>query len=192
MTKKRLHLINFQSGQTLLEMLLAFSVSMLSLGAVALGVITALNSVQYTKNQNLANSYAREVMGIARQKRDSGWNDFTSYDGSYCVTKDNSFLPYDNLNCSTLDQNQKVGIFARKITLSHNDVGKCYPCDNPGATVECPTDLLAGSLVTVTVLWTDGKCQSGNPYCHKVELSTCFSNIDQRENIDQTERELWE
>ena len=80
-----------------------------------------------------------------------------------------------SLNCSI---NGKVGIFTRKITLSHDNQGECYPCDNQGSP-GCEAGLLAGSKAVVTVLWTDGKCQSGNAYCHKVELSTCFSNIDQ-------------
>jgi type II secretory pathway pseudopilin PulG len=188
MIKKQQRLFNFQSGQTLLEMLLAFSVSMLSLSAVALGVITSLNNAQYTKNQNLANSYAREVLDVARQKRDSGWDEFTLYNGTYCVPENNKFELYDNYNCSI---DGKVGIFTRKITLLHDNQGECYPCDNQGSP-GCETGLLAGSKAVVTVLWTDGKCQSGNAYCHKVELSTCFSNIDQRENIEERERELWE
>jgi len=35
-----------------------------------------------------------------------------------------------------------------------------------------------GIKTTVAVFWTDNKCDSGSPLCHKVELVNCFLNIN--------------
>src|SRR3989344_8816651 len=67
-----------QAGQTLLEILLAFSVSILVLSAIVIGITTSLSNTQYTKNQGLANSYAKEAMAVARGIRDSSWGNFSS------------------------------------------------------------------------------------------------------------------
>lgn len=167
-----------EKGQTLLEILLAFGVSVLVLSALILGVITSLNNTQYTKNQGLANSYAQEGMAVVRQIRDSSWDNFCSYGtNNYCLSQDLSNLAdYDGNNCVA---NGKVGIFVRKVELVHNSSDCC-----PDSTKTCPPGTclsgMRGSKATVKVSWSDSKCPSdvGNPYCHNVELITCFSNIN--------------
>ncbi len=151
-----------QAGQTLIEILLAFSVSILVLSAIIVGITTSLSNTQYTKNQNLANSYAKEGMAVVRQIRDSSWPNFVSKtQPTYCLVQNSIVLtdPPPPLNCG-----QNVGIFMREVKFIHNSA----ECSN-------------GSKVTVTVSWSDNKCPLGAPYCHKVELITCFSNIDQKQ-----------
>jgi len=171
-----------QKGQTLLEILLAFSVSILALSATILGVITSLSNTQYTKNQGLANSYAQEGMAVVKKIRDSSWNkfsNFTMYDYTnntkYCLgpnstdlDKDSDKLVLPNANCWSQDPVGKI--FSREITFEHNSTSCC-----PDNTQTCNISL-RGSKATVIVSWSDSKCS----FCHKVELITCFSNVDKK------------
>ncbi|MBF8249681.1 MAG: hypothetical protein HW400_282 [Candidatus Levybacteria bacterium] len=164
-----------EAGQTLLEILLAFGVSIMVLSAIITGITTSLSNVQYAKNQGLANSYAQEGMAVVRKTRDSSWSDFNLRNGSYCLLQDAVILPTnnDNSNCA---QTGKIGDnFARSINLEQgSDLCKAdLACVGSGC--------LKGNRATVKVSWSDSKCPIGNPYCHKVELITCFSNIDQKQ-----------
>lgn len=176
--RKQKYLPTGEAGQTLLEILLAFSVSILVLGAVIIGIVTSLSNTQYTKNQNLANSYAQEGMAVVRQIRNSSWNDFKNLkdiyatNTRYCLGSD---LKLGEPIIHTTSCGQNIGgIFSREITFDHRqDANGC--CSNNSS--NCSTGT-AGSKVTVKVSWTDNKCPIGTPYCHKVELITCFSSID--------------
>ena len=168
-----------QEGQTLLEVLLAFSVSILVLGAIILGITTSLSNTQYTKNQGLANSYAQEGMAVIRQKRDSDWNYFNAMAGSYCL--DGNLALTSSLNCG-----QNVGFFSRQIQIGAGNTSDCVGI-NPTLTVAETLSVRQpiGKKVTVAVSWSDNKCPAdvGNPYCHKVEITTCLSNIDQKQAL---------
>ena len=166
-----------EAGQTLLEILLAFGVSILVLSAIVVGITTSLSNTQYTKNQGLANSYAQEGIAVVRQIRDSSWTKFSSYttNATYCISQ-NSITLTDTippaLNCG-----QNVGIFSREVKLEHESVScKADPsCVDPGC--------LKGSKINLKVSWSDSKCPVGsNIFCHKVELITCLSNIDQKQS----------
>jgi type II secretory pathway pseudopilin PulG len=165
-----------QSGQTFLEILLAFSISILVLSAVILGVTTSLSNAQYTRNQGLANSYAQEGMSVVRKMRDSSWTDFNSKtNGDYCIARNSTTLEaVASENCDELPD-----IFRRVVNVIRNTDDCAAPTPNPP-----PAVVLKGNKVTVTVSWTDNKCLPGNPFCHKVELISCFSNTFS--DIDQT------
>jgi len=157
-----------EAGQTLLEILLAFGVSILVLSAIILGITTSLNNAQYTKNQSLANSYAQEGMAVVRQIRDSSWYDFSQKtDLNYCIGQNPTKLASrtDSVGSTSTSCGQNVGIFSREATIVHSSAG----CSG-------------GSQVAVKVSWADGKCPVGNSYCHSVELISCFTNIDQKSN----------
>ena len=157
-----------QKGQTLIEILLAFSVCILVLSAIIVGITTSLSNTQYTKNQNLANSYAKEAMAVVRQIRDSGWNKFISYTNNvtYCLSKNSTILTEPNPPLISCGQN--VSIFSREINFVHSSS-------------DCSNGDISGSKVTIRVSWSDNKCPVGTPFCHKVELITCFSNTDQKQ-----------
>lgn len=166
-----------EAGQTLLEILLAFGVSILVLGAVLFGITVSLSNTQYTKNQNLANSYAQEGMAVVRQKRDSDWTTFSQYatNSTYCLGQDPvelKELTLPNQNCLAQSPVPAVGgIFSREVKFEHNSSSCCSDeaCTNN-----------RGSKVAVKVSWADNKCSVGTPLCHKVELITCFTDIDQK------------
>lgn len=160
-----------QAGQTLLEILLAFGVSMLVLSAIIIGITTSLSNAQYAKNQNLATSYAQEGMAVIRQIRNSSWTEFSKDGENYCIGQD----PTKLAERTSASCGQNVGIFSREVVLKHNS-SKC--CSNAD-TSNCVGGL-KGSEATVKVSWSDSKCSAGtgSPYCHKVELISCFSTID--------------
>lgn len=167
--------MNKQKGQTLLEILLAFSVSILVLSAIVIGITTSLSNTQYTKNENLANSYAKEGMAVVRGIRDSSWPNFSSKtEPVYCLSQNSTILTEPSpppINCG-----QNVGIFSREVRFEHESVS-CKAdsdCVEPGC--------LKGSKVNVKVSWSDNKCPVGTPYCHKVELISCLSNLDQKQS----------
>lgn len=165
-----------EAGQTLLEILLAFGVSILVLSAIVVGITTSLSNTQYTKNQNLANSYAREGMAVVRQIKDSNWTKFSSYtaNATYCISQNSTTLTAPTP--PALDCGQNVGIFSRQVKFKQNS-------DSCKADPNCSgLSCVRGSNVTAAVLWSDSKCPIGTPFCHKVELVSCFSNIDQRQS----------
>ena len=165
-----------EAGQTLLEVLLAFSASILVLSAIIIGITTSLSNTQYTKNQNLANSYAKEGMAVVRQIRDSSWPKFSFYNTNttYCLNQSSVALTESVLPSLTCGPNV-AGVFSRSVKFEHASAS-CIAdpsCSGPAC--------LRGSKVTITVSWSDNKCPVGAPFCHRVELITCFSNIDQKQ-----------
>lgn len=164
--KKRKQQKSLQTGQTLIEILLAFSVAILVLSAVVVGVSTSLSNTQYSKNQNLANSYVQEGMAVVRQIRDSSWLNFTQYDEvDYCLDQNSTELtPASSPPLTCPPEETNVEIFLREVRLDH-------------VSADCSDN----SKATVTVSWADSKCPSGNIRCHKVNLVSCFFNLDKRE-----------
>jgi Tfp pilus assembly protein PilV len=165
-----------QKGQTLLEILLAFSVSIVVLSTLIFGIIVSLSNTQYTKNQNLANSYAQEGMAVVRQIRDSGGNLKDSYttNTAYCLGQDTMELKELTLpdqNCWA--QSPVGGIFSREVKFEHESSSCCN-------TQTC-ADNIRGSKGTLKVSWSSNKCPVDAPLCHDVELITCFSNTDQKQ-----------
>ena len=169
-----------EDGQTLLEVLLAFSISILVLTSVVMGIVTSLNNIQYTKNQNLATSYAQEGLAAIRQIRDSSWYNISSLKNyssnvKYCIDKNLILqeITYDE-NCVDNNNNFGIGengIFSREVVFQHGSGS----CDS------------TGSLATVTVSWSDSKCPTtdvSHAYCHSVALISCFSNIDEKIQTD--------
>ncbi len=178
-----------QRGQTLLEVLLALSVVVLIIGAITVVVVNSLNNATFTKNQNLATQYAQEGIEYMRRKRDSSWSDFFAINDTthWCLPK----LPA-NLEVRS-GSNNNVGDcevegdikgegyhFVRSIEIDHSDSSDC-PDNKPTPTPPpVPPPQVHGSEVTATVLWSDGKCPVGDPYCHEVRLVTCFYRIDHK------------
>lgn len=165
-----------QAGQTLLEILLAFSVSILVLSAIVIGITTSLSNTQYTRNQNSANSYAQEGMSVVKKIKESSWAQFSSYtQPTYCLPKDSVEPIPSSQACG-----QNVGIFAREIIFVHYKDNMLNGC--AAGTPTPPPAGIGGSKVTVKVSWSDNKCPVGTPLCHKVELITCLSNADQKQS----------
>jgi type II secretory pathway pseudopilin PulG len=149
-------------GQTLIEALIALGVSIVVIAAIALAVLTAMNNVTFSKNQNLATGYAQQGMDILRQQSESDWTTFdntclvTGYPCTYCLDQGAIVLGSD---CTSTNINS---FFLRKVKIEHLGSG-----------------CLTGDKVTVIVSWRDGKCtDASNLYCHNVTLNSCFTEIN--------------
>ncbi len=144
-------------GQTIIEVLVALGAAVVVVTAIAIVVISAINNTQYSKNQNLATQYAQQGMEILRQIRDSTYATFNTYNGTYCLDKDQTVLGGTVVDCTT----PNVDSYIRKVVIEKSSPG----CGN------------VITKVTVQVSWTDEKCTSGS-YCHAIETTTCMGPAD--------------
>lgn len=168
MRKLILSILKQNSGQTLIEAIVALSALLISLAGISIAVIYAVNNTTFIKNQNLASKYAQEGMEYLKNKTDNGEmvslnppvqtkynDDFRNLSGPFCMNEDHT------LSSSTSECNTNIqGFFKRSVTFDKDT---------------CGGKAFSGSEVTVIVKWTSSKCPSDNTYCHKAEFHSCFS-----------------
>ncbi|MEK7116520.1 MAG: hypothetical protein AAB879_03940, partial [Patescibacteria group bacterium] len=94
------HLIVFQrfpmtirTGQTLLELLVAFTVIAVGLFAAVTLVFSNLNAVQRDSDEVIAVNLAREGVELAKRQRDSNWLAGKAYDDGMTSTADFTATP---------------------------------------------------------------------------------------------------
>lgn len=82
-------IVNYQSGQTLVEVIVAIGVVVLLVTGLIVSTSVTLKASQYGKMRSLGTQYANEAVEAARNLRDSGWSTFfTTYGGfSWCLNK---------------------------------------------------------------------------------------------------------
>lgn len=150
--------IKYQSGQALIEALVALAAAVAVISAIAITVITSLQNVEFTKNQNLATQYAGEGLEIVRRIGRSNWQTLQAYNATnYCLAKGSTVLtPMGGSSCG-----QNVGIYVRQINIELNSPS-------------CQTNVKVRS----TVKWSDSKCGSSDVFCHEVRLDSCLANIN--------------
>lgn len=163
-----------QKGQTILEILLAFGVSVLVLTGVILGISTSLKKSEYAKDQSLASAYAQEGMATVRKTRDISWHNFTdtfTTNTKYCIKSDLSLSAPISAGQHCTGVTNGIGnppgyIFSREVTVEHDcSAGACASAGCAG-----------GSYVQLDVFWATGDCTSGS-YCHKVGIVSCLFNL---------------
>lgn len=147
-----------EKGQTLIEVLVALATGVAVISAMAVTVITSLNNVEFTKNQNLATQYSREGIEIIRRLARSNWATFANYKSTfYCLAQGSKTLTtITGNNCG-----QNVGIFIRQINIEQNSPG-------------CQSNAKISSIVS----WSDSKCEPNSPFCHQVRLDSCIADIN--------------
>ncbi len=153
-------------GQSLIEVLIAFSVSITIIAAAVLAVLFALSNAQASKNQNLATQYAQEAIEIIRQNNLSG---VAISGGVQCLDARMhlSNIPAGTNVCQIMSYNTTPPMsntipFLRQVTVeTGNGVASCG----------------SAKQVKVDVFWSDNKCQGtgASSYCEKVELVSCFN-----------------
>ena len=168
-----------ESGQTLIEFVVALGAAVAVLSAISGAVLHALNNAGFAKNQNLANQYSAQGMEIVRKIRTSSPMLFSTLGGSpsyYCLDGKQTTLssPADlkDLNCKgcgkqgsscsdTINRNID-NFFAREVDI-----------ESPATDCTSSANL---TKVTVNTSWIDSKCPSspGNPFCHSVKLVSCM------------------
>lgn len=164
---KEMFLKNQQAGQALIEALLALAFSVIIVTGVVIAVITSLSNVTFTKNQNLASSYAQEGLDIARNLKESNYQTFFSLsNGEYCATSGSTALTPGS--CA-------VGSFTRGIYINHQGRDR-------GNVLKCPSVNGSGSFVASIVSWNDSKCQNALVKCHKVQLDSCYYDLNKIRN----------
>jgi Tfp pilus assembly protein PilV len=155
MDKLRLHKIKnlCQSGQILIEVLVALGVIVVVVTTVTITTATSLSNIEFSKTQNQATQYAQEGMETVRSIRSNNLATFSSLNGSYCLPENSNSLTASN-NCPV-----NIGTtFKRAVIIEKNNAPICA-----GVT-----------KTTVTVGWTDGKC-SASPFCHIATMSSCVA-----------------
>ena len=101
------------SGQSLVELIVAVSVSALILVALLSGVIMALHSAQLAKKKTQAMGKAQEVVEWLRGEKEKSWAEFAIHNGQYCFND----LTFMSGLCAETDSDG----FTREANLSFND-----------------------------------------------------------------------
>lgn len=156
-------------GQTLIEMLVAVGIAVIVISSMTVAVTTALSNAAFSKNQSLATQYAQEGMELVKNEANSSYQTFSNMLGRYCLSQtcasDISMCNKQSSgNCPT---NINYNLFIRQADILSAGSGLS----------KCVNSIQA----TISVLWSDGKCQAG-AYCHTVSVVSCFSNA----NVIQT------
>lgn len=167
-------------GQTLVETVIALAVALIIISSITILVVTALSNAQYSRQQNVAAQYAQELMSQIRDYKDTNPAGFFANFGNklICVGKGESVFSAPSrsvgvcgeFSCPPPSPPRNIintdGQYRRQVcSINH------APSD-PANKTPCGPNTI---FTTVDVMWSDGKCQSGNP-CHSVTLNSCFSN----------------
>jgi type II secretory pathway pseudopilin PulG len=159
------------SGQTLIEVLIALSIGIIIIIAVTVVVLVSLDNAGFNKNENLANAYAQEGLEVVRGIKDRSWSDFWSLPGgpNQCLPENaTELVRRTGPDCDGLGN--ITGGFIREVTVRNNN-SDCTLGGIPSQT---------SSKVTVMVQWLDNRCPTsgGNKYCHEVRLISCFVKLN--------------
>lgn len=144
----------------MIEALVALGLAVVIISAIANIVITSLNNTTYSKNQNLATVHAQEGIETVRKLVNQSYTEFKRvYTGSsYCLDENDNLL-LSSGSCNAV----KTGIFIREVGFEHESA-------------DCQGNLEA----RIKVSWSDNRCRdSSNLYCHNIELSSCFVDINE-------------
>ncbi len=155
------------SGQTLLEALIALTAIIIVLSATSVAVLISINNASFVKQQNQSNKLAQQGVELIRDQiqNNNQYPTYLTYNGSIkCLDTNNVF---QNRQCnSTISTSTDLtnGIFKREVSFT---TGKCDIYTS---------DFTDGLQIKVDVYWTSGKCQAGNTFCHRQEVRSCFIN----------------
>ncbi len=159
-------------GQTLIEILVALSVTLILLTITTVTIITALNNAQGTKNRNEASRAGEQGIELVRQMRDSDWPALYALSGTHCMANTCTRLVgtvgavcglRTGAGCG-----KNYGEFSRQVLLERN----ASACNQGGGAPQ-----VNNVRATVTVSWSDGSCSSSNDLCRQVNHVACFANL---------------
>lgn len=156
---------NSQSGQTIIEAIVALSAILLTISAIAVAVLTGISNSTFVKNQNLGNKYAQQGIEFVRNIKENDINKFINYSGTWCIDESVSppVLTQEATKCGGIVNAGDTHI--REIIFDVGSTGTSYsPCSEKE------------TRITVKASWPSGKCGETDRYCHRSELATCFIN----------------
>lgn len=151
-------------GVILIEAILALGVIVIILTALVTALITASSSSSFSKEQSLATGYAQEGLEIARNDKEKDFESFLTLNGDYCLDELESSIYDDTVRVCSGNVAEK---FTRIVTITNNPTN-CGTTDS--------------RFVISRVTWTDSRCE-GVAECHRVELNSCFVNLNRIEGI---------
>lgn len=184
---------DLEKGQSIIEVLVALAVGVLVVSAITIAGLNALNNAQYGRDQTLATKYAQEGIEVAKNLSKADLSAFKTFGSTgtslcYCISdhdvKSATFSAYPECQASSVTTCCSLHCGR---TLSDSSITPNTNCDSNGNckiirqvkvkqdasfSGECGTSNLAEA--TVSAYWTDSKCSSTNPYCHRVEATSCI------------------
>jgi type II secretory pathway pseudopilin PulG len=146
---------SISAGQTLIETLAALAIISIVITAIGTAVTSSLANAKYNQYVTLATKYAQQGSEIVTQIRDDDYNNFKNYSGTYCLAKNQTTLGSPQASCTS----KNVDNFIRSVIIQQGG---------------CAANVAS---VTVTVAFTDSKCQSGT-YCHGQTVNSCLSTVN--------------
>jgi Tfp pilus assembly protein PilV len=157
-------------GIILIEAILALGIIVVIMTALVTALVSTISSSSFSKDQTQATSYAQEGLDIARNFKDSSYENFQELEtGEYCLAEGQTELSEAGGDRSC--ENNVNRRFTRFIYV--NQSGQDERQDP--VVDACETD--NSVFVASTVVWTDSKCKTEGDNCHKVELNSCFVNL---------------
>lgn len=111
-----------ESGQSLIEVMVAVSISMVVLVGLLSITSLGLTNSELSRNKTRGNEYAQEAVEWLRGQRDANWNTFyTRAPGTYCLNT----LAWQSGACSAGTViNDQYDLFTRQITLTPNGIDR--------------------------------------------------------------------
>lgn len=154
---KLVAIVKNQSGQTIIEAVVALATIMIILAATSVAIVSGLSNSNYVKNQNIANKSAQQGMEFVRNLQKNDIAAFAEYDSSedYCIDSATNPPTLKNLDCGLVDP-----VTSQIRTVRFIKDGP--PCN------------INETRVIVQSKWSTSKCPSGDRYCHSSELSSCL------------------
>ncbi len=156
---------NSQSGQTIIEAMVALVTILLIITAISVVIVNGLYNSRFIKNQNEANKYAQQGMEFVRniQKNDlATFSQYSQAGQTYCIDSVNNILT--TIDCSETGVNTGTS-YNRTVSFAPAG-GECLDTPNNKET-----------KATVTVKWSSTKCPATNTFCHKSVLTACLTYI---------------
>ncbi len=175
---------NSQKGATLVEAILAVGLAVAVATGIVAAVTTSLSGATHNQNSNFTLNISQQGIDMIRDQAASDFTQFSATyavplsDGYYCLSdqdtalSDTNFDP-NNTICNSSHPNVQTNsnTYVRKIYL--NKSGN----DARTSTVRKVCTVANTVFMASVVSYTDSECRGGL-YCHKVEIDTCFTDIN--------------
>lgn len=139
-------------GQTIIEAMVALAAILITLAAISVVITTSLSNSRFIRDQSLVSRHAQEGMEYMRYLRNIDASSFESWNGIYCMGKDNEFIVG---RCSAVNIDN---VYKREVEFTQNS-----------------DDCSGGTKVVISVYWASGKCSTSDRFCHKSQLISCFA-----------------
>ncbi len=153
---------NNSRGQTLVEAIIALTVLVVIITAIAALTLNSISNSIFLRSQDTANKFAQEGMDFLSTQKKQDYTTFSAMpNDNYCLSYSSSRNPQWPLvsgsGAACLNSNTT---FTHEVNILSGG---------------CVTAGVVGIQVTLSVGWTDSKCLGG-AYCHRAKLQSCFTN----------------